>query len=278
MDGVARLGGGLTHDVFEADAGGERLAIKVYRSWERSEHEREWWALGALVDLGLGPRPVCSSPPGEGPAPVVVMDGENRHAGDLGPADLAAIACSHRALHGLSFDAGLAAISHPLAALERTREMMCSWDDAAPHLRDEPPQVHAAAYAARRWIEGEDPDLLAGEPIQVFGRGDPNLTNYLWVGKRVTMIDFEDAGLTDPAMELADMFEHASSRALSPGYWGLMCDLYELDQPGRRRARAGRRLLACFWLAVLHRRASRGTEPVNLTLRQQSERVMELLG
>ena len=281
VDGLAPLEGGLTHDVFAADAGGEKLAIKVYRSWERSEPEREWRAMKALEDLDLGPRPVWFSPPDGRHPPVVVMswvEGQGRHAGELDPDDLATIVAAHRALHRLSADSVPPAISNSLTAIARTLEMMSTWDDAAPHLRDEPQKVHAAGRAARCWLELEEPDLFAGGPPEVLGRGDPNLTNYLWVGERVTMIDFEDAGGIDPAIELADFFEHASSRALSPNYWSLLCDLYELDEAGRRRAQAGRNLLACFWLAVLHRRASRGAEPVNLTLQEQAERVIELLG
>lgn len=281
VDGVTPLRGGLTHDVFEAHAGGDKVAVKVYRSWDRSEPEREWRTLSLLVGLGIGARPLRFSPAGEDGPPVLVMgwaEGQSRDAGDLGSNDLAVVVAAHKALHRVPLDSFPPAISHPLAALGRTREMMSSWDDNASYLRDEAPSVHAAGRAVFRWLELEDPDLLAGDPPEVFGRGDPNLTNYLWTGDQVTMVDFEDAGGTDPAMELADFYEHASSRALSAHCWSLMCDLYELDRSGRRRAWAGRRLAACFWLAVLHRRASRGAKPVNLTLREQAERVIELLG
>ena len=281
VPGLFRLSGGLTHDVFEADAAGERLAIKVYRSWERAEPDREWQALCALGELGLGPKPVFFSPGATGERPVVVMGwlpGRSRGAADLDAEDLAAIVGAHRALHRLSVRSTHQAQGDPLTVLGRIREMMSSWDDAAPHLQDQPAEVHAAGKAAQRWLEDDEPDLFAGTVLEVFGRGDPNPTNYLWMERRVTMIDFEGAGLTDPALELADLFEHAGSRALSPGYWPLGCDLYELDRPGRLRARAGRNLAACFWLAVLHSRARHGAEPLNLTLPEQAARVVELLG
>lgn len=281
VPGLEPVTGGLTHNVFRADTGNDRFAIKIYRSWERGEPDREWQALCALGELGLGPKPVSFSPASGEERPVVVMGwvaGRSRDAADLAVEDLVAIVSAHRALHRLQINSTHQAQGDPLTVLGRIREMMSSWDDTAAHLRDQPAEVRAASLLARRWLERGEPDLLAGTPLEVFGRGDPNLTNYLWVERRVTMIDFEDAGISDPAFELADLFEHASSRALSQAHWSVLCDLYDLDAPGRRRARAGRNLMACFWLAVLHRRALRGADPVNLTLAEQAARVLELLG
>jgi aminoglycoside phosphotransferase (APT) family kinase protein len=279
--GLEPLRGGLTHDVFKADDGGQRVVIKVYRSWQRGEPDREWQALWALTELGLAPRPVFFSPAVGTEPPVIVMGlvaGQSRDAAEIGVEDLAAVVTAHRALHRLPVNTTHQPQADPLTVLGRIREMMSSWDAVATHLREQPRDVHAAGTAVQRWLRDDDPDLFAGDPPLVFGRGDPNLTNYLWVEQLVTMIDFEEAGTTDPAFELADMFEHANSRALSPDYWPVLCDLYNLDGPGLLRARAGRKLTACFWLAVLHRRARRGAEPVNLTLVDQAARVLELLG
>src|SRR4051812_6339622 len=99
------LKGGLLHDVFKADAGLSSVAVKVYRSWERGEPDREWQALCALADLELGPKPLSFSAAAGGEPPVVVMGwvpGHSRGAVDINSEHLAAIVNAHRAVHGLS--------------------------------------------------------------------------------------------------------------------------------------------------------------------------------
>jgi thiamine kinase-like enzyme len=59
----------------------------------------------------------------------------------------------------------------------------------------------------------------------VFGRGDPNPANSLWDGVRLGIVDLENAGWTDRAVDLADLVEHA-------------------------RLLAARRMFAFFWLAL----------------------------
>jgi len=38
------------------------------------------------------------------------------------------------------------------------------------------------------------------------------LANYLWDGHRIRIVDFEDAGRSDVAYELASLVEHLSAR------------------------------------------------------------------
>lgn len=81
--------------------------------------------------------------------------------------------------------------------------------------------------------------LLAGLPLSevgpaVVGHGDPNLANYLWDGVRVRVVDFEDAGRSDVAYELATLVEHLSARGLDAEAF---CDRFEVDPVRLRAAR-----------------------------------------
>jgi hypothetical protein len=79
----------------------------------------------------------------------------------------------------------------------------------------------------------------------VFGHRDGNLANYLWDGRRVCVVDLEDAAVSDPATELANLVEHLSARRLDAGRF---CARFTVD---RSRLRAARRVWAMFWLRLL---------------------------
>ena len=57
VHGVARLSGGMSHDVF-APVDDSSLVAKVFQSADRDGAEREWDALVALAGSGLAPDPV----------------------------------------------------------------------------------------------------------------------------------------------------------------------------------------------------------------------------
>jgi thiamine kinase-like enzyme len=81
--------------------------------------------------------------------------------------------------------------------------------------------------------------------VTVLGHGDANLANYLWDGRRIHIVDFEDATISDPATELVNLVEHLSARHLDgEGF----CARFDVDPV---RLRASRRLWAMFWLRLL---------------------------
>jgi thiamine kinase-like enzyme len=105
----------------------------------------------------------------------------------------------------------------------------------------------------------------------VLGHRDPNLANYLWDGRRVRMVDFEDAAISDPATELAIMMEHLSWRGVdADNLWAR----FDVDQG---RLLAARRLWAMFWLwLVLPGGRSADRNPPG-TAEQQAQRLLGLL-
>jgi Ser/Thr protein kinase RdoA (MazF antagonist) len=100
------------------------------------------------------------------------------------------------------------------------------------------------ARAASAWLNNEPPDLSAVQD-PVVGHGDPNLTNYLWDGTRVRIVDFEDAGLGDRTVELANLVEHLSGRDTD---W---TPLVRRFAPDSGRFHAARCLWAGFWLTLI---------------------------
>ena len=112
----------------------------------------------------------------------------------------------------------------------------------------------------------------------MLGQGDANLANFLWDGRRVRLVDFEDSGPSDRAFELAILVEHLSAwsdAGLDPG--GFVSS-FEMTAAERARLLQFRRLAALFWLLHLRPggRASRRNPPG--TLRRQAERLLALLG
>ncbi len=131
----------------------------------------------------------------------------------------------------------------------------------------------AAAYdAALAWWYGPDPDLLRPPPpVPILGHRDPNLTNYLWDGHRVRIVDFEDAAISDPATELAILVEHLSARHLDTNAL-----LAHFDVDGRR-LQAARRLWAMFWLWLLRPGGPAGHRNPPGTAGAQAQRLLNLL-
>lgn len=105
----------------------------------------------------------------------------------------------------------------------------------------------------------------------VIGHGDANLANYLWDGSNIRIVDFEDAGASDLAIELANLVEHIASRHTD---WANFAQHFAVDS---ERLRAARRLFAIFWLTLLRpggRSASRNPPG---TSDAQARRVLDLL-
>lgn len=213
---------------------------KSYTSWDRGEHHREWTILRHLNHHapGLAPRPLAAEletlPP---TVTMTVVPGEPLN-GTLTAAQVDGLAT---------------AITTLWSVPHGTLPAACQWTDDLRFAREltaspRPERgITAAAYdAAVAWWDGPDPALLRTDPqAKVVGHRDPNLTNYLWDGQRVRIVDFEDAAVSDPATELAILVEHLSARHLDADAF---CGLFDVD---RQRLHAARRLWAMFWLRLL---------------------------
>ena len=236
------------------------VVTKTYVSTDRDEHLREWAALRAIsagaddlvptpLDLAAGPSLSMSLVPGR---PL---------SGALTQPELDGLEQALRTMWSLPTDGVL---PFPLPGfIERVREGARSF--AAEGV------VEDARLAGVEWLAGPEAELLLEPAAGVIGHGDPNLANYLWDGKRVRIVDFEDAGVSDVAVELANLVEHLSARQTD---WAAFLARFEVDP---RRLLTARRLWSIFWLTLLrpggasYHRNPPGTSAV------QAERVLALL-
>lgn len=127
-------------------------------------------------------------------------------------------------------------------------------------------------------MDGSDlEDVLSQPGTPVFGSGDGNLANYLWVGARVRLVDFEYSDRSDRAYELAEVSEHISVWEHSTIGLEPVLGRIELTAAGAVRLRDCRRLLALFWLLriVTRRRDLSGRR--SGVLPGQAERMLQLL-
>ena len=222
----------MTHTVEVTD----EVLTKHYTSWSRDEPGREWAALNLLSQHApsLAPVPLDRSQPAS-PGPWVsmsVLPGQPL-SGALTPSQLDALGDALTTLwsvdpHGLP-------LIDTAALVDRTRTALAL-------LRTGAGVIAGAATAAAAWL-----DSFAGFELRdpVVGHGDPNLANYLWDGSRIRIVDFEDAGLGDRTVELANLIEHLSGRATD---WSSVVRRFDVDPDRLREARC---LWAAFWLTLI---------------------------
>lgn len=236
--------------------------IKTYTSWDRDEHRREWTVL-TLVDRfapGLGPQPLAADLDARPPT-VTMSVVPGRPLDPTAPDQLDGWADALRRLW---------AVPPPPVP----------WRDDLAYARgllDTPwpgaeGDVAAALAAAAAWWDGPDPDRLrAPPPVVVLGHRDPNPTNYLWDGRTVRIVDFEDAAPSDPATELALLIEHRGAERLDGDGFRTRFDVDD------RRFRAARRVWAMFWLHLLRPGGPAVARNPPGTTDRQARRVLELL-
>ena len=101
-------------------------------------------------------------------------------------------------------------------------------------------------------------ELSDARPRLTFGRSDSRFANIIArPGGRLGIVDWEDSGLTDPALDLADLIVHANQEdLLSAGEWQAFLKPYLAARrpadPGlERRLGLYQVLLSFLWLSIL---------------------------
>lgn len=244
----------MTHTV---EVSGSTLT-KHYTSWSRDEPVREWAALTLLSQAApdLVPRPLTLST--EPSLTMTVVPGRPL-SGPLTASMQTALGDALDTLWSVT-PAGLAPID--LSALvARTRSgltALCVGDGVI-------------AEAAYTWLDNEPPDLtVVHDPV--VAHGDPNLANYLWDGTRVRIVDFEDAGLGDRTVEVANLVEHLAGRETD---WTPLVRRFAVEP---ERFRAARCLWAGFWLTLIGPGGPSVDRNPPGTAEAQARRVLRLVG
>lgn len=250
-----------THRV---DVGGE-VVTKTYVDWSRDEHLREWSALQVISAArpDLVPAPIKLAPPAQLRQPSITMGRlpGTPLTGRLTRGQLERLQAALAELWSIP-PTGLVPIDHA-AFVERIRHGISSWSGSGV--------IAQAHLAAAEWLAGPTADELEKPLKAVIGHGDPNLANYLWDGRQVRIIDFEDAGHSDLAVELANLVEHIASR---DNDWTTFLERFPVDPD---RLRAARCLHSMFWLTLLRPGGVAAHRNPAGTGERQAERVLDLL-
>lgn len=227
---------------------------KRFRSWDRGEPEREWACLEVLEQHapGLSPRPLRRE--SEGGAPVVIMErlpGTPLGGAPLSPAQTDALGAALRKLYAVPLAAatsvGIGERTYGPSSLPETLKRWLD-DDYDLSRCERPDLVAASVSTARGWLAG---DHLPEADLSVLVIADLNPANVIWDGTRCRLIDFEDAGLSDPAYELADHVEHIASRLEGVYDAVALPAAVRLTVEQQRKLPTYRTLWATFWLAML---------------------------
>lgn len=135
------------------------------------------------------------------------------------------------------------------------------------------PDLQAIYNEAVDWLASADAARLGRlDTPAVLGHGDPRAANLLVTNGAVSLIDFEDAGLSHRAYEVANTVEHLGNRGL--GFEALL----ELDEiTPKRDILLCRRLIAVFWFFLLYPGGSAAARNPPGTLKRQAARLAELL-
>jgi hypothetical protein len=101
-------------------------------------------------------------------------------------------------------------------------------------------------------------ELSEARPQLAFGRSDSRFANIIArTGGRVGIVDWEDSGLIDPALDQADLMVHANQEdLLSAGEWEAFLRPYlavrgSADPGLKRRLQIYQVLLSFLWLSIL---------------------------
>jgi aminoglycoside phosphotransferase (APT) family kinase protein len=256
-----------SNHLYDLSADGKHWIVKEFTKPEEFDlaPRREYGALKLLEHLDIAPTPTyLQAEPRPSLGPFVVYEYMPGLMWDRRRP--AAQALSQLADVWLAFD-GLPVNDLPLA-----RAYECSPDQVAAGW-----QRHFERYAA--WAEAHFPEampaaqlcqqalakhsdtiqaLADARPRLAFGRSDSRFANIIArPGARLGLVDWEDSGLTDPALDIADLIVHANQEdLLSAGEWESFLVPYlairRLADPGlEHRLELHQAILSLMWLSIL---------------------------
>ena len=267
------------HEVTRTSDG---LVVKRYRPNAGDLPEREWRALRLLHEYapGLAPEPVAVDLDAVRPSITMsLLPGDALGGKPLTSAEMRAITEALERMHTCVPQDVLAAV--PVGSAPPHEALGNITSRLAEQPRPSDDAVVARAYDdSLRWLAGPEANqLLSDEPGRaVLGSGDHNLSNFLWDGDGVRLVDFEYAGRSDRCAEVAELIEHISARCTPDGAWQRLLDELDLSRAERRRLLTIRRLLAMMWLHMLMPGQPGEHRNPPGTLRMQAERTLGLLG
>ena len=267
----------LTHQLSVDSERG--VVVKRFIQHTRGEPAREWRALQLLHEHapGLAPEPLRADL--FGVEPVVEMSllpGEPLGAWPLTQEQESALV---RALGQLWQSVPVDRVIAVDGEYGNEAQLVHAVSEVASERPDmgRDPLIQAAYSVGLDWLTWAV--SVTGDPAgrqPVFGQGDANLANFLWDGERIRIVDFEDSGLSDRALELALLVEHISAW-LQAGLDGdQFSEAFDLTPAERVRLADCRRLCALHWLLLLRPGSPASERNPPDTLARQAERLLSL--
>lgn len=252
--------------LYEASDGSQRIILKQFLKPDefRESPLREFSALELLSDLDIAPQPRAYIPHQSNRKPIVVydyMDGQmwDRQiptAGELSHLSALWIQISEIKSDALWVSRNY---EHSTANVWKgVRKMLQNYSSWAKSSFE--PAINAAHLCrelGEQRLEVVE-ELSQYEVPLCFCRSDPRFANVISrPGGKLGMVDWEDSGLRDPALDLADILTHPNQEdLLSPLQWRAFLSPYieargRIDDALSERLHLYRGLLPVWWLAIL---------------------------
>ena len=279
---LTALCGGRNHAVYLYDDLGERLCLKRFQSAKHKQARNEWNSLQALHNFteGLAPEPIRFIEGLDGSCVIVMEYVAGQRLSDIervSREQLYALASVMKTMYSMPVTASSYKYEpvncSSACMLSRVRQF---FTNEARRCRLEAGQASNVWELGKGWVFGQEAErlMLGGE--QVFSRGDPNLANCLWDGSALRLVDFEYAGVTDRAFDLADLTEHVNAARIDEKNWQWFVEQFELSTDEAVRFAASRKLASLFWLTRLW--PVNETEEELAAFNRQWQRVSRWLG
>lgn len=264
-----------THEVSIDRARG--IVVKKFRSAGRDEPAREWAALTLLARHapGLAPAPVRADLDAEyATIEMTWLLGTPLGGAPLTAAQAQALAAAlQRLWSSVPSPHGYPATTPSAERLAATIRSMLT---AGSEMGDDPAVTRACAVGTEWLNSGALADPHPGSGA-VLGQGDPNLANFLWDGRRIRIVDFEDSGPSERAFELAIFTEHISAWSDTRLDADSFLALFDLTGAEAARLHSFRCLTALFWLLLLRPGGPASARNPPGTLQRQASRLLTLL-
>ena len=257
-----------SNNLYDAWANGERLIVKEFLKPDEFNDapRREFDGLTRVRDLDIAPRPVLRLPPSDACGPLVVyayMPGEMWDRRQPSRLELEQLAGLWLRLHALPTEGLWPSRGYDLALAQHAPRWRQTLTDYLAWTEAHCPAATPQAQACLDLLAARAPQIeaLTGmRPVPAFCRSDARFANVIArPDRRLGMVDWEDCGLRDPAIDLADLLTHANQEdLLSPAGWRAFLDPYLAERtlidptlPDRLHLYlAG---FPIFWLAALSR-------------------------
>lgn len=253
-----------------------QVVVKRYLHSATGEALREWRALRLLADHAprLAPEPISSDLDASPPSIVMsLLPGEPLGGRPLTPAQERALAIAigrlWQAVPARLVTSLPGELDNPAEFVRQVRAWAAAPSGPASDRTVLEAFARGSAWLARVEIDGTS--MTPSATQRVLGHGDADLSNFLWDGELVRIVDFEGAGISDRAFELAMLVEHVSAWRDGGLDADRFIDDFDLSLPERARLADWRRLAALSWLLRLR---SRGNPSL---LEGQARRLVSLL-